>query len=113
LAIGSVIYGVSGDLAERPSEENHPEQIRRLAEVAHILLEAGLILIVTAIELRQEDLDLIKTVVDGGSVETVWVGEPVTTDVSYDLLVPGSDQVNTSVSQIIGRLQDQGYIFTP
>ena len=43
----------------RAVKNNRQEHLRRLAEVAHILLDAGMILIVTAIELTEEDLDLI------------------------------------------------------
>ena len=113
LGIGSVIYGVDADISETDHEQSRQEHIRRLAEVAHILLDAGLILIVTAIDLTQADLDLIKTVVDGNAIQVVWVGDEVTTDLSIDLKVPGRDQVDTSAAQIKQMLQKQGIIFKP
>ena len=45
------------------------------AEVANLMLDAGAILIVTAAELTQEDLEVIKTAVDPDRIETVWVGD--------------------------------------
>jgi len=113
LGLGSVIYGVDADLTEKDREEYHQEHIRRLAEVIHILLDAGLILIVTAARLTQRDLELIKTVVDGITIQTVWTGDQVTTDIECDLQVPGISQVEYSVTLIKSMLQSRGLIFSP
>jgi bifunctional enzyme CysN/CysC len=113
LGIGSVIHGVDGDILDQDRESHHQEHIRRLAEVAHILLDVGLILIVTAVELSQSDMDLIRTIIDGRSLQVVWVGGPVTTDLEYDLRVPGGEQIDQSVLQIKHKLQDDGIIFKP
>ncbi len=112
LGIGSLIYGVDADIHESDHEQHQQEHIRRLAEVAHILLDAGLILIVTAIELTQSDIDLIKTIINGSTpIETVWVGNTVTTDVVYDLKVQSED-VQDTVIRIKRLLQDRNVTFT-
>jgi bifunctional enzyme CysN/CysC len=111
LGIGSVIYGVDADIPHNDPEVFHHEHIRRLAEVVHILLDAGLILIVTAIELTQDDLELIKTVADEKVIQVIWVGDTVTTDLAYDLKVPGKDQIDQSAVKIKQMLQDRGIIF--
>jgi len=113
LGLGSVIYGVDADITEKDREEFRQEHIRRLSEVVHILLDAGLILIVTAAKLTQADLELIKTVVDGIIVQTVWVGEQVSTDLEVDIQVPGKNDVEYSVTKIKGQMQELGLIFTP
>ena len=113
LGIGSVIYGVDADINEKDHELSRQEHIRRLSEVAHILLDAGLILIVTAVDLTQADLDLIKTVIDGSAIQVVWVGDQVTTDLSVDLKVPGRDQIDFSVVKVKQLLQNQGIILKP
>jgi len=84
-----------------------------MAEVAHILLDVGLILIVTAARLTQADLELIKTVVNGRNIQVVWVGDEVSTDLQYDLRVPGGAEIDASVMLIKNRLQDDGVIFKP
>jgi bifunctional enzyme CysN/CysC len=73
LGIGNVLYGVDADIKGR--NDQRQEHLRRLAEVAHILLDAGVILIVTAIELTQEDLELIRTTIHSDKIETIWVGK--------------------------------------
>ena len=50
LGIGNVLYGVDADIERKP--ENRQEHIRRLGEVANLMLDAGIILIVTAAELH-------------------------------------------------------------
>ena len=49
-----MIYGVDADITGEDPEVFRKEHIRRLGEVIHILLDTGLILIVTAIELTFE-----------------------------------------------------------
>jgi len=111
LGIGNVLYGVDADIK---GKENHREEhIRRLAEVANILLDAGIILIVTAIELTQDDLEIIKTIIAPDKIETVWAGENVTTDIAYDLRLHQPDNVVESVDLLKSHLQDKGIIFRP
>ena len=112
LGIGNVLYGVDSDIKGK-NGGNKDEHLRRLAEVVHILTDAGVILIVTARELSQDDLEIIKTTVNPDKIETVWVGEDVTTDISYDLKVPGKLDVSVSVESIKQLLQDNGVIFRP
>jgi bifunctional enzyme CysN/CysC len=113
LGIGSVLYGVDADLQRQDSDDNRQEHIRRLAEIAHIFLEAGLILIVTAVELTQQDLKIMQTVIDANKIETIWVGEQVTTDINFDTKVLDSELADQSVIQIKRLLQDHGFIFSP
>lgn len=111
LGIGNVLYGVDADIKGR--ENNRQEHIRRLAEVANIMLDAGIILIVTAIELTQDDLEIIKTIIPPERIETVWAGEHVTTDIAYDLRLHQPENVAESVDLLKSHLQDKGIIFRP
>lgn len=111
LGIGNVLYGVDADIKNKGN--NKEEHLRRLAEVAHLMLDAGIILIVTAIELTQFDLEIIKTTINPDKIETVWVGENFTTDIAYDINIPGLIDVDESVSQLKEYLQEKGIIFKP
>ncbi len=110
LGIGNVLYGVDADIGR--AEGNRAEHLRRLAEVANLMLDAGAILIVTAAELTQDDVDLIKTTVDPDRIEIVWVGESRTTDVRPDLVVADPD-AGDAVDQVKRMLQEKGIIFRP
>jgi bifunctional enzyme CysN/CysC len=57
------------------------------------------------------DLDLIKTVVDEKTIQVVWVGDRVTTDLAYDLKIPGGDQIDLSVTKVKQMMQERGIIF--
>ena len=111
LGMASVLYGVDADIERKA--ENRSEHLRRLGEVANIMLDAGAILIVTAAELTQEDLEVIKTSVDPDRIEVVWVGDRVTTDVSYDLVLGEQDVSVEGVERIKRLLQDKGSLFRP
>jgi bifunctional enzyme CysN/CysC len=110
VGIGSVLYGVDADIERKP--ENRLEHMRRLAEVANLMLDAGMILVVAAAELTQEDLEVIKTAVQPDWIETVWAGDTITTDLAVDLQLPGG-AVPEAVDQLKAHLQDKGIIFRP
>jgi bifunctional enzyme CysN/CysC len=110
LGIGSVLYGVDADIERKP--ENRLEHMRRLAEIANLMLDAGIILVVAAAELTQDDLEIIKTAVQPDWIETIWAGENITTDLSYDLHLPEGATAE-SVDQLKAHLQDKGIIFRP
>jgi len=113
LGIGSFLYGVSADLKRQSPDDNWPEHVRRMAQAAHLFLDAGLILIMTAVELKQSDLKIFKTIINPSYIETIWIGERVTTDISIDLQVLGGEEnMERSVAQVIQLLQDHGIIFS-
>jgi bifunctional enzyme CysN/CysC len=111
LGIGNVLYGVDADIERK--DENRQEHMRRLAEVANLMLDAGVILIVTAAELTQEDLELIKTTVESERIETIWVGDRVTTDITCDLVLTDPEQELERVDRIKSLLQEKGVIYRP
>lgn len=106
LGIGNVLYGVDADIA-RDREHRH-EHLRRLAEVANLMLDAGMILIVTALELTRDDVDLIRTSVNSGRIETVWIGDATAADFPADLQVPLAEDREKAVSRLYGFLEDRG-----
>ena len=110
LGIGNVLYGVDADIERK--QENRQEHMRRLAEVANLMLDAGIILVVAAAELTQDDLEVIKTAVQPDWIETIWAGDNITTDLSVDLHLPGG-AVPEAVDRLKAHLQDKGVIFRP
>ena len=114
LGIGSFLYGVSADIKHQAHGGNWAEHIRRMAETAHLFLDSGMILIMTAVELTQEDLKIFNTIINPNQIETVWMGDKITTDITYDIQLLGDEEnVERSVVQLKRMLQDHGVIFTP
>lgn len=111
LGIANVLYGVDADI-ER-TDEYHEEHMRRLGEVANILLDAGLIVIATAIELGQGDLDLLRTSVGADRVWTAWLGDEVTTDLASDVVIATSASTADGVGRLKQLLRDERLIFSP
>jgi len=68
---------------------------------------------VTAQELSQDDLEVVKTAVDPDRIELVWVGDRVTTDVSCDLVLGEHEAETEGVDRIKRLLQDRGLLFRP
>ena len=110
LGMGNVLYGVDADIAR--GAENRQEHLRRLAEVANLMLDAGVILVVSAAELTRQDVELIKTTVDPDRIQVVWAGDRKTTDVTPDLQLPDPDS-DEAVEEVKRLLQDKGIIYRP
>ena len=100
LGMANVLYGIDADIKDE--EKLHNEQFRRLAEVAHLMLKAGLIVIITAQEMTQEDVDLIAEIVDHERMKTVWVGNLESIDIKHDLNV--IDNVDEAINYISTEL---------
>ena len=111
LAIGNLLYGVDADLERQ--DEHRAEHVRRFSEVANILLDAGLIVIATAIGLTQHEVDLIATTVGAGRVSSAWIGDQVTTNLHADLIVTETEAAEEGVSRLKELLQEKGVIYRP
>jgi bifunctional enzyme CysN/CysC len=110
LGMGSVIYGVDADIHGHSNMKDRHEHVRRIAEIANIFLDAGMILIVTAVELTQADLDLFQTIVDPTRIITIWVGEPVSTDIQHQLKLEENQPPEQAIPHILGLLNENGFV---
>ena len=110
LGIGNVLYGVDADLAR--GAENRREHLRRLAEVANLMLDAGMILLVTAAQLTAEDVELIGATVGAERIETVWLGDATGSDLNAALTIP-DPEAPESVDLVKRLLEERGIIFRP
>ncbi len=112
MGIANVLYGVDADIkTPGPDMSHRPEHLRRLGEVANLMLDAGMILIVTAIGLTQNDLETIRTAVDSDLVEVIWVG-PDITDIQADLQIETLEDLEVAAGQVKRLLQKKGIIFS-
>lgn len=111
LGIGNLLYGVDSDIKSNGSHRE--EHLRRLAEVTHLMLDAGLILIITATDIRSDDLEILKTIVDPDKISTVWIGDDLPSDLKTDLIFNEVPETETSADLIIETLADKGIIFKP
>ena len=108
LGMGSFLYGVGAD-TKKATVQNHTEQIRRFGETANLLLDAGMILVVSATGLTQSDYKIMKTVIER-EFEIVWVGDELTTDISPDMQLPPKDY-EVGIRKIMDMLKESGFIF--
>ena len=98
LGMMNVLYGLDADLTR--NRETRREHVRRLAEVANLMLDAGMILIVSAQELTQEELTVIRTSVNPHRIETVWIGDRSAADFTAGLCLSALDSVDRNVDRI-------------
>ncbi|MFW6302993.1 MAG: GTP-binding protein [Candidatus Sumerlaeota bacterium] len=113
LGISNVLYGIDADIKVPGETGDRREHLRRLAEVANVLLDAGVILIITALELTQEERELFETSVGEGRTLVVWLGDSGDTDIQRDLHILPPWEAVTAVDQAKSLLQDRNIIFRP
>ncbi len=112
LGIGNILYGVDADIKVSGKQGNRDEHLRRVAEVANLMLDAGVILVVTAVDLTQNDYEIVRTALDTDNVYVVWLGEK-TTDINHDLILPARPDLDSGIDSIKNMLQQTGAIFKP
>lgn len=101
LGIGGLMFGLDADIIDiNMVPLNRKEHMRRLAEMAHIMLDSGMILIVSAVELNATDLDVIKTSVPTESISVVWVGDEPTTDIPIKTFLTDTHDVEKCAKQV-------------
>jgi bifunctional enzyme CysN/CysC len=111
LGMANVLYGVDADIDR--TAPNRAEHFRRLGELANLMIDAGILLIVSAAQLTQDDLEIVKVGVPADRIITIWVGAAVTTDIACDLVLPGSGGEQSAIDVIEATLQDRGVIYRP
>ncbi|MHC4926927.1 MAG: adenylyl-sulfate kinase, partial [Planctomycetota bacterium] len=113
MGIANVLYGVDADIKKPGDDQTHrPEHLRRLAEISNLLLDAGVILVVTAIGLTQRELEIIQNVVDSDLIEPIWLGDEPT-NIDFAMKVPSLENFDDTLDRIKGLLQNKGIIFKP
>lgn len=110
LGVENLIYGVDADIKDPQKEENREEFIRRFAEIAHILVNTGNILLTTIVELTEQELGVIKTIVSPENIDIVWIGDRVTTDIDVDLHVAQVESIESGIIILKEYLQEKGII---
>ncbi len=107
LGIGNLLRGLDADLQKR----QRGEHVRRLGEVGHILMDAGLIVLATASNLNDEELRLLQEVVDRSSVVVVNVGSNEFREGIVDINLNEKDSVSKNTKKVLALLESQN-IFT-
>ena len=111
LGIGNVLYGVAAEIKTSGEVPERSEHIRRLGEVSNLLLDSGMILLVTATELTDHERDMLKITVDTDNIKTIWLGSNKTTDISCDIQIQDTSDIKATAGKIKEFLADNGIIF--
>jgi len=106
LGIGNILRGLDSDI----EKEKREEHVRRLGEVSHILLDAGLITIATASDLTVDELKLLQEIIDRNNVFIIGIGR--LENGVYNLDLNPEEDINKSVTKIIDLLKFKGVLFS-
>lgn len=108
LGIGTFLYGVDADIKQF-DKGYHEEHIRRFAEVANIMLDSGMILNVSIRSLTKDDLDIMKTVING-DIEVIWIGDKPKDSIEIDTYIKEINK-EQDIFLLKNKLRKRGIIF--
>src|SRR6185436_2733800 len=106
----NLVHGVDADIAGVGGVR--PEHLRRLGEVANILLDAGLIVVAAAANLAAAEVEALRTAIGEDRLHTVWLGERRDTDLATDIQLPVDDSPDR-FERIKALLQQHGTSVRP
>lgn len=111
LGIGNLLYGVAGEIKVEGEIPARYEHIRRLGEVANIMMDSGMLLLVTCAEFTANDMEVLEATVDTEHIHTVWLGDKVTTDIEPELIISDASDRGATAARIRNFMAERGLIF--
>ncbi|MBI1883561.1 MAG: GTP-binding protein [Chlamydiae bacterium] len=108
LGMGNLLRGLDVDLEKHKSERH--QQVRRMGEVAHLLLDAGLIILATGSNLNDEELKILQEVTDRSSILVVNVGENHFREGIVDLNLNAKDAASRNAKKVMEFLESEKII---
>lgn len=108
LGIGNLLRGVDADLERRRSSRR--EHVRRLGEVGHMFVDAGLIVMATASDLDDEELSLLQELTSRDLMLIVNVGENTFRRGIVDLNLEASSRPADNARRVYALLEEQGIL---
>ncbi len=112
LATGSVMHGLAGDIHNQADEKTRREEIWRLAEAGHLLLDSGLILILSAQEMDDDGMHILETAVGEDRLLKICVGDG-SESVDWDLKLPENPDSDNAIIALKKLLHERGIIYQP
>jgi len=110
LGYRSLLYGLDADLSDgrslRRSQIIREEHIRRISEISHIMMDAGLFFIVKMDDLSYEERDLIQLLIGSSRLKTIWVGQTLSTDLEPDWHIRRPDDLEKHMEQVDQIMKD-------
>ncbi|MDC7234932.1 MAG: GTP-binding protein [Spirochaetales bacterium] len=110
LGYRSLQFGLDSDLRDgrqfRRTQVIREEHIRRISEISHIMMDAGMFFIVKIDKLTYEERDLIQLLIGSSRLKTVWVGKEITTDIVPDWHVKRPEAVVEHMEQVNKIMED-------
>jgi bifunctional enzyme CysN/CysC len=93
--------------------KDREEMIRRLAELANILVDAGNILVVTVSELTFEEREVFRMTLPNNEVRTIWVGDSEDSDLDADYTIEDISEADRHLEPVIDFLEENGFGHIP
>lgn len=107
LGIETDQLGIESDLIR---EDVRDEYIRRLGEIAHLFIDAGLILVATVSDIEEYELDALKTLNSPGDVLVVGIDSSTLPPARIDLELNGTISIDKAATRIADMLTERKYL---
>ncbi len=111
LGYRSLKYGLDADLKNDPLLQKRrmavrEEHIRRISEISHIMIDAGMFFIVKIDGLDYEERDLIQLLLGTSRMKTIWVGKDITTDIVPDWHIRRPENMDEHMAKVDSIMEE-------
>lgn len=110
LGVENIKRGIENENEIYKTKEEH---LRIFGEVSNLMIDSGMILIATIVELEQDDIEMLKTIINPENIDVVWIGKDITTDIKLDLHITEYNYAEDAYERIVDYMKDAGKIFNP
>lgn len=113
MGMRNILYGLDADIKKADASlDRNVEHLRRMAEISNAFLDAGMILILTASEIRKEELVLLEEIIGNEQMLKVLVSEETEeADLAVDLVLQKDETLSLQVQKIKAALKRDNFIF--
>jgi len=111
LGVRNVLAGLDADMRIKRHNlypEDREEMIRRLAELANILADAGIIVIAAVSDLSYDERETFRTSVSPVEVHTIWVGTIEEFDAEADYIIEDAADAKDHLARVLSHLNRLG-----
>ena len=111
LGVQNVVAGLDADMEVKRDHlypDDRDEMIRRLAELANIIVDAGIVLVATVSELSYDERETFLTSVSPVQVRTIWIGSQDGFDVDADYVIENTPEAPDHLDGVMAMLKEGG-----
>lgn len=112
MGMRNLLYGLDADIKKNVKLDRNVEHLRRMAEFSNAFLDAGMLLIITASEIRKDELALLEEIIGEEKIMKILVSDKEQeNNLEIDVLLKVNEGLDVQIHKIKTQLKEKQFIF--